>query len=110
MLFGLFGSFLNILGSLVGNQRVLGAWLVLLTAALAQTGQKVYINRPAELAEIRQSSAVTKAQIEGVMELLGQAVRNQGVQKEQLEEISERLAAIEGKLGIYERRPKRSTN
>ena len=110
MLISLFGSFLNALGSLVGNQKLLAAWLVLLTAALAQTGQKVYIQRPEELRELKSSGDVTHTQIEGLSELLGQAIRNQGIQQDKLDEISERLAAIEGKLGIYERRPSRNPN
>lgn len=107
MLFSLFGSFLQVLGSLVGNQKVLAGWLVLLTAALAQTGQKVYISRPAELAEIQKSGEVTQAHIKGLSELLGQAIRNQEFQQQQLQEMNERLAAIEGKLGIYQRPKKR---
>jgi hypothetical protein len=40
---------LTTLGTAVANKKILGAWLILLSGAVAQIGEKVYIERTIEL-------------------------------------------------------------
>lgn len=46
-------SFLATLGALAANKKVVGSWLVALTMAVGAIGDKVYVDRTAELAVIQ---------------------------------------------------------
>lgn len=46
----LLSSFLTTLGAVAGNKKIVAAWLILLSLATAQVGEKVFIDRTRELA------------------------------------------------------------
>jgi hypothetical protein len=48
----MFSNFLATLGALAANKKVVGSWLVALTMAVGAIGDKVYVDRTAELAVI----------------------------------------------------------
>lgn len=45
-------SFFGTIGALAANKKVVGAWLVLLSMSVATIGDKVYVQRTAELAVV----------------------------------------------------------
>lgn len=48
-----FTSFLTTVGTLAANKKVVGSWLVALTMSVGAIGDKVYVERTAELAVIQ---------------------------------------------------------
>ena len=46
------GTFASVLGNLAAHKQIVGAWLLLLTLAVANIADKVYVERTAELAVI----------------------------------------------------------
>jgi hypothetical protein len=48
----MFSNFLATIGTLAANKKVVGSWLVALTMSVGAIGDKVYVERTAELAVI----------------------------------------------------------
>ena len=63
-------SFLTLLATMVGNKKVLGGWMVLLSLATAEIGSKVYVGRTAEIGDIKGNIAVVETKIDSLNKTL----------------------------------------
>lgn len=68
----MFEGFLGAIGALAGNKKVVGAWLILLTTSVGAIGDKVYVQRTAELAVIETQMDVIQKSLNEIKEKLDQ--------------------------------------
>ncbi len=58
----------NFLGLLANQKKLVGGWLIMLTLALGQMGEKVYVQRTKELATVETQVGALQATVMGQLE------------------------------------------
>jgi hypothetical protein len=84
------------LGEVVTHKRIVGGWLVLLSLGLVQVGEKVYVERTAEI-------AVLHSQLSDIQATLSRMDRTLELNSEKLNELLVDSARLRAELESHER-------
>ncbi len=89
----------NFLGLLANQKKIVGGWLVLLTLALGQVGEKVYVDRTREITVIQTELDQIQTQLrrmEGKLDVNGERLENIIIEQARVRQELAASAAITG--------------
>lgn len=90
----MFESFFATLGTLVANKKVVGSWLLLLSVATAQIGEKVFIDRTREL-------AIVETKVDNIKESLGKIEEQLKSNSDKLDQLLEDNITVKAELNAH---------
>ena len=90
-------AFLSTLGAMAANKKMVASWLILLSMATAQLGEKVYIERTAELAVVEQQLSTIQSTLDKMDKTLDKNA-------DKLLQILEEQARVRAELEILKKR------
>lgn len=92
--YNMLSSFLSTIAALAANKKVVGGWLLLLTLATAQVGEKVYVGRTEEMTAL-------KAKVEAIQDSLDRIDSTLNRNSEKLDALLRETVQVKAELEAH---------